>query len=271
MPAFHSLVLPWDQNGTPGVPRLPGGRIQGLCKEGPKPPGGRIQGLCKEGPKPPGGRIQKPALHRPGSPHSKKPSLISCAFPQFHPGSQLLRYCLPTKMGNPKSPHPEPDPAQVHPTARSVASNGVLPVQLHASVRLLSTALGPKRNAGCPTSARFWQIWEATTQNRPAGPEPRQVPHICPVFADVGSHNPNPARLARSPACACRMALDSEIRGCAKRPPHPPPASPFEPRLHERTTARDRRRFVSGSDFKRLPAAHLKRAMRTAGESNGGH
>jgi hypothetical protein len=149
MPAFHSLVLPWGQNGTPGVPRLPGGRIQGLCKEGPKPPGGRIQ---------------KPALHRPGSPHSKKPSLISCAFPQFHPGSQLLRYCLPTKMGNPKSPHPEPDPAQVHPTARSVASNGVLPVQLHASVRLLSTALGPKRNAGCPTSARFWQIWEATTQ-----------------------------------------------------------------------------------------------------------
>jgi hypothetical protein len=182
-------------------------------------------------------------------------------------------------MGNPKSPHPEPDPAQVHPTARSVASNGVLPVQLHASVRLLSTALGPKRNAGVPHICPLLADLGSHNPNRPAGPEPRQVPHICPVFADVGSHNPNrpagpeprqvphicpvlanvgshdpnPARLARSPACACRMALDSEIRGCAKRPPHPPPASPFEPRLHERTTARDRRGFVSGPGFKSLP------------------
>jgi hypothetical protein len=84
---------------------------------------------------------KKPSLSPPGSPHS---SFTTCKksprrYRQVPAASQLAR----------KSPR---CPRKVHPTARSLTSHPVLPVQRNAGLQLLSTVSVPKR-AGCP--ARF--------------------------------------------------------------------------------------------------------------------
>ena len=122
----------------------------------------------------------KPQCPRPGSPHSKKLKLLTCAAGTIGFRASTPKYCLWNQNGTPPhalalaaggkrqgtasipcgtpsaapgqayrsarqlAPPPPNALGQVHPTARSVSSWRALPIQLDSELQLLSTVCGTK-------------------------------------------------------------------------------------------------------------------------------